>query len=162
MATVAPPPAPPASAAPMKLSDLSSPARTRPEAKAMFDLLTTGGDDPSSIFHSVKGDGVTFMSDVPASTLGGVNVVLGIDEAGRGSVLGPMTYSAAYWAVSKAEEMEVKGFDDSKALTTETRRKLFDKIQATEDVGYVIRVLQASEISRNMLRKTPYNLNEMR
>ena len=162
MATVAPPPAPPAGATTLSLSDFSNPARTRPDAKAMFEVLTTGGSDPNSIFHSVIGDGVTFMSDVPVSTLGGVDVVLGIDEAGRGSVLGPMTYSAAYWAVSNAEEMEAKGFDDSKALTPETRRKLFDKIEATEDCGYVVRVLQASEISRNMLRKTPYNLNEMR
>ncbi|GMH82819.1 hypothetical protein TrST_g8257 [Triparma strigata] len=155
------PPSPPPAAVTPGLSSFGKPTATRAEAVELFKVLTTGGDRPEEIFHSTGGDGLTFMSDVPESCLGGADVVLGIDEAGRGSVLGPMTYSAAYWPVSMQEEMEQKPFDDSKALTHEKRRKYFELIQDTPDCGYVVRVLQASEISRNMLRKVPYNLNDM-
>jgi ribonuclease H2 subunit A len=61
------------------------------------------------------------MSDVPSCCQNGAPVTLGIDEAGRGSILGPMTYGTAYWPTELAEEMEKKGFDDSKALTHEVR-----------------------------------------
>lgn len=87
---------------------------------------------------------------------------MGIDEAGRGSILGPMTYGAAYWATTLSDVMEKKGFDDSKALTHEVRASLYREIESTPDCGYVVRVLQSSEISRNMLRDpVPYNLNDM-
>ncbi len=42
-----------------------------------------------------------------------------------------------------------------------TRNKLFDEIQSNQNIGFVLRVLHASEISRNMLRAKPYNLNAM-
>jgi ribonuclease HII len=44
----------------------------------------------------------------------------------------------------------------------DTRTKLFGKIlHTTPELGFCIRVLHSSEISRNMLRKEPYNLNQM-
>jgi ribonuclease H2 subunit A len=85
---------------------------------------------------------------------------MGIDEAGRGPVLGPMTYGAAYWAPDKASCIP-RGFLDSKVLNPEVRSRLFEKAMQAPDVGFVLRVLHASEISRNMLRKEPYNLNAM-
>ena len=42
-----------------------------------------------------------------------------------------------------------------------TRNSLFDEIQSNENIGFVLRVIHASEISRNMLRAEPYNLNAM-
>ncbi len=42
-----------------------------------------------------------------------------------------------------------------------TRNKLFDEIQSNHCIGFVLRVLHASEISRNMQRAKPYNLNAM-
>ncbi len=53
------------------------------------------------------------------------------------------------------------GFNDSKQLSAEKRAALFKDIQSSESIGFVLRVLHASEISRNMLRKAPYNLNAM-
>ncbi|OQR94806.1 ribonuclease H2 subunit A [Thraustotheca clavata] len=99
-------------------------------------------------------------SEVPASCLDEHNVILGIDEAGRGPILGPMVYGAAYWPQDMDETMRTMGFDDSKALSHQVREKLFDKIKATEDVGYVTRVIPAAEISHNMLTRRR-NLNEM-
>ena len=42
-----------------------------------------------------------------------------------------------------------------------TRNKLFDEIQTNHNIGFVLRVIHASEISRNMLRAKKYNLNAM-
>lgn len=61
---------------------------------------------------------------------GGGGVILGIDEAGRGPVLGPMTYGAAYWSCADDRDVSAMGFDDSKALTPAQRTGLFDRIDA--------------------------------
>lgn len=55
-------------------------------------------------------------------------MILGIDEAGRGPVLGPMTYGAAYWSCADDKEVSAMGFDDSKALTAAQREGLFGRI----------------------------------
>ena len=103
------------------------------------------------------------MSDIPQSarsqnSKGGV--ILGIDEAGRGSVLGPMVYGMAYWSVDCIDQIP-KGFHDSKQLTDDTRTKLLDQMLHHPDIGFGMRSILPSEISRHMLRPKPYNLNEM-
>lgn len=86
--------------------------------------------------------------------------MVGIDEAGRGSVLGPMVYGMAYW--NGADDAAIpKDFQDSKQLTESKRSQLFQTILQTPSMGWGVRVLPASEISRNMLRPEPYNLNQM-
>lgn len=64
------------------------------------------------------GSGV-FESPAPPSCLQG-EVILGIDEAGRGPVLGPMTYGAAYWSLDDDEAIKVRGlwFDTAAGLST--------------------------------------------
>ncbi|KAF4037621.1 Ribonuclease HII [Phytophthora infestans] len=99
-------------------------------------------------------------SDCPASCLNGVPVMLGIDEAGRGPVMGPMVYGAAYWPVAVNDAMCALGFDDSKALSAESRAQLFEKMQSTEGLGWIVRLISAAEISDKMQRQTS-NLNEM-
>lgn len=43
---------------------------------------------------------------------------MGIDEAGRGPVLGPMVYGLTFWPTAVGTEMRKKfGFADSKKLT---------------------------------------------
>jgi len=42
-------------------------------------------------------------------------VEIGIDEAGRGPVLGALVYGCCWWPVDKGDEMREKfGFNDSK------------------------------------------------
>lgn len=109
---------------------------------------------------NVHGPGPLLVSNIPASSINNERgVILGIDEAGRGPVLGPMTYAAAYWSPTATDIPE--GFNDSKQLSAEKRASLFDEIKRSESIGFVLRVLHASEISRNMLRSEPYNLNAM-
>ena len=51
------------------------------------------------------------VSKVPNNCLNNVPCILGIDEAGRGPVMGPMVYGAAYWPVDQDEEISAMGFD---------------------------------------------------
>jgi ribonuclease H2 subunit A len=109
-------------------------------------------------------EGPILVSDIPESAKGGVGVVMGIDEAGRGPVLGPMLYGAAFWNDDVEEStLDIpKGYNDSKQLNEATRSKLFEATLKSKDIGFVVRVLHATEISQNMLRKdVPYNLNAM-
>jgi ribonuclease H2 subunit A len=114
--------------------------------------------EPCDVF----GSGPLLISDIPLVIRNNNDkgVIMGIDEAGRGPVLGPMTYAAAFWNPDDAESVP-RGFNDSKQLTPEKRASLFEQILSSESIGFVLRVLHASEISRNMLRRAPYNLNAM-
>lgn len=143
--------------------------KDRDETKAVVAALQVADRPPVANVH---GNGPLLVSNIPASCQpmedGGdknrsvttPHVVLGIDEAGRGSVLGPMVYGAAYWSTS-AEAKIPRGFRDSKTLKEEDRFRLFDELLRHEDIGFAVRSILPSEISRNMLRTEAYNLNEM-
>lgn len=105
-------------------------------------------------------EGPLLVSDFPRTpdTDHHDGVIMGIDEAGRGPILGPMTYAAAYW---KEGENIPKGYNDSKQMNASTRSQLFDATLDSPSIGFVIRVLHATEISQCMLRKVNYNLNAM-
>jgi len=88
--------------------------------------------------------------------------VLGIDEAGRGPVLGPMVYGIAFCPVSRNADLKALGVDDSKALTEEQRDKLLDKVlENNEYIGWAVDLLSPSWISTGMNRRGKYNLNAM-
>lgn len=91
------------------------------------NIFTVNPSRPSTCFGSAL-----ISSKVPPQCRedggDGAGVMLGIDEAGRGPVLGPMTYGAAYWSCVDDKEVSAMGFDDSKALTAEQRNRLFDRI----------------------------------
>jgi ribonuclease H2 subunit A len=113
---------------------------------------------------NVFGNGPLLVSDIPSTAVTDqYGVVLGIDEAGRGSVLGPMVYGCAYWSADPRVEVTIpKDFNDSKQLKEEQREKLWKKILDNPNIGFCARSILPSEISRNMLRKSNevYNLNE--
>ena len=52
-----------------------------------------------------------YLSQVPKICKGSDAVYLGIDEAGRGPVLGDMTYSAAYWRECDNDSIKKLGYD---------------------------------------------------
>ncbi|XP_052772416.1 ribonuclease H2 subunit A-like [Mya arenaria] len=87
---------------------------------------------------------------------------LGIDEAGRGPVLGPMVYGTCYSPISKKEELKALGFADSKTLTEEQREAIFEQLTgAGEIIGWMVEILSPTYISNSMLRRTKYNLNAL-
>lgn len=111
----------------------------------------------------------TYFSSIPTAILNSSlddSVVLGVDEAGRGPVLGPMVYAVAY--CNRAYQDSVikhHGFDDSKKLTDSSRRKLFRMIYTgqLDGIGYATTSITPAEISAGMLRFPPekvYNLND--
>lgn len=88
---------------------------------------------------------------------------IGIDESGRGPVLGPMTYTAFYIPTTHNEKLKELGVDDSKQLTPEKREMIFETLTKEENrwTGWETIALQAELIGGNMLSKEKYNLNAM-
>jgi ribonuclease H2 subunit A len=112
-------------------------------------------------FVNVHDNGPIFLSDIPAVCRSSNDgVLVGIDEAGRGSVLGPLVYGLAFWSVCDEPSIP-KQFNDSKQLSEDQRTRLMDVIVDNPAIGFAARVIHASEISRNMLRVRPCNLNQM-
>lgn len=90
-----------------------------------------------------------------------VEIEIGIDEAGRGPVLGSLIYGIAFWPVSMAEEIHKIGFNDSKQLNENSREMLFQKMLAHPAIGWVIEELSAATLSKEMLRPSPISLNAL-
>ncbi|KAI6249465.1 Ribonuclease H2 subunit A [Erysiphe necator] len=148
------------------------------------------------INHSIKlesllnGESYSYFSDVPTSTSKTINetirnssfsysscdldgdlsspaYVLGVDEAGRGPVLGPMVYGAFYLPVSLSDFLlrKTHQFDDSKNLTHTVRSDLMRKVctegtDLYEHCGWAVEVMSARDISSNMMKPgVSYNLN---
>jgi ribonuclease H len=109
--------------------------------------------------HMPHGEGPTVLSEMPITC---DNLMIGIDEAGRGSLIGPMIYGMVYWSASDTATIPTTDFGDSKQINEKKRNALFEEILRNDRIGFGIRVLSAAEISRNMLRTPhPYNLNQM-
>ncbi|KAJ2658262.1 hypothetical protein IWW48_004118 [Coemansia sp. RSA 1200] len=96
--------------------------------------------------------------------------VVGVDEAGRGPVLGPMVYAMCYCRQSYYAELSGLGFADSKQLSEPQRMRLFKQLQqstvrttAANEVkaGWAVRCISPHDISTSMLRRSKYNLNAL-
>eukprot|EP00924_Labyrinthula_sp_SR-Ha-C_P016073 maker-scaffold_4-snap-gene-18.45-mRNA-1 protein AED:0.22 eAED:0.22 QI:40/1/1/1/1/1/2/174/290 len=85
--------------------------------------------------------------------------VLGIDEAGRGPVLGPMVFGCVLWKKKEQHSLAKLGFNDSKVLTEERREELFEEIEKHDEIGFGRCTLSAEYISNRMLSPNPTNLN---
>jgi ribonuclease H2 subunit A len=92
----------------------------------------------------------------------GPAVMLGIDEAGRGPVLGSMTYGCAYWRIEDNEEIVKLGYDDSKKISAEVREELFLGIQSNAHrIGWIVVDIPATALSALMLKQSPTSLNHI-
>jgi ribonuclease H2 subunit A len=97
----------------------------------------------------------------------GTECVLGVDEAGRGPVIGPMVYGAFFLPIELHRSLlaDTHHFDDSKVLTPAVRASLM-KAVCTADTdlqnacGWSIKSLSARDIGAGMLKNGgSYNLN---
>ena len=87
---------------------------------------------------------------------------LGIDEAGRGPVLGPMVYGISYAPVSEKQLLVDLGCADSKSLTEEKRDAIFDEICKHGDrMGWAVDVISPNVIANSMYRRSKTSLNEV-
>ncbi|PRQ32756.1 putative ribonuclease H [Rosa chinensis] len=87
--------------------------------------------------------------------------IMGIDEAGRGPVLGPMVYGCLYCARSYEKTLSSLNFADSKTLKEEKREELFANLKADESIGWAVDIIDPRELSAKMLKKNKINLNEI-
>ena len=79
----------------------------------------------------------------------------GVDEAGRGSVMGPLVVGAVY--VEDDSILKEIGVKDSKKLTPKTRERMYDRI-VSESSDYRVVIASAAEIDE---RRTKISLNEV-
>lgn len=125
---------------------------------------------PPSISKSdiLGGSSYSYFSPIPEQIAQDMSreVVLGVDEAGRGPVLGPMVYALFYLPIEMHHSLlaETHHFDDSKVLKADVRSNLMRTLctQGTdlyEAGGWATRLLSAQDISAHMLSPSVYNLN---
>ncbi|KAJ8372334.1 hypothetical protein AAFF_G00290640 [Aldrovandia affinis] len=87
---------------------------------------------------------------------------LGIDEAGRGPVLGPMVYGISFCPISRKDDLKNMKVADSKTLSEVERETLFQKLdEAKSFVGWALQILSPNTISTSMLQRAKYNLNAL-
>lgn len=130
---------------------------------------------PPSVAHlkePFRFDSSTYHSDIPLEIKDHSSdpVVLGVDEAGRGPVLGPMVYGISYALELYLKDLQKEyGFADSKTLKDDKRQELFRMIENDSHdlhrhVGWATTSMTAKDISSGMLQsslgKGSYNLNE--
>lgn len=164
---------------------------SRPEIDIELETPVPGAFMPPSIDYNIlfSGESYEHYSPVPPSLLPppadaqvafekilGPPCALGVDEAGRGPVLGPMVYGAFYLPLplSKPLLSETHHFDDSKVLTPAFRAELMETLCTPSDspsdvpdpkslydnCGWAVSLLSARSISAGMLQPTAtYNLN---
>ncbi|KAK6200279.1 ribonuclease HII-domain-containing protein [Scheffersomyces amazonensis] len=138
--------------------------RKTEQPQTVYPLSVTTIESPLQFKSS------TYHSEIPIEILENkeLPVVLGVDEAGRGPVLGPMVYGIAYSLENFSKDLQKKyGFADSKTLKEERRQELFDTIEQknselNKHVGWATTTLTARDISSGMLKCNgkAYNLNE--
>ena len=100
-------------------------------------------------------------------SVSGTECVLGVDEAGRGPVLGPMIYGAFYLPIELHHSLLASAyhFDDSKVLTPLVRANLTKAVcmegsDLHKSCGWSIKSLSARDIGAGMLKNGgSYNLN---
>jgi ribonuclease HII len=76
-----------------------------------------------------------------------VGVILGLDEAGRGPVLGPLVICGYAVREEDAEGLSALGVADSKVLTPEQRSRLVPALKERA-VAVILRVVEPGEIDR--------------
>ena len=88
-------------------------------------------------------------------------IILGIDEAGRGPVLGPMVYACAVWAKENNDLLKKEfKFADSKTLNEKTRDSIYNSIEFKKNLlDYKVKVLNANDLSNRMLKRNRESLN---
>jgi len=87
-----------------------------------------------------------------------MELILGIDDAGRGPVVGPMILAGCLMTDKAAKELKRMGVKDSKDLTHKRREFLVEKIKEKSEV-YEVVIANPRDIDNSLENGT--NLNEV-
>jgi ribonuclease H2 subunit A len=145
------------------------PPSVNPTSLLAGDSYTYYSSVPPSLLLPTQNQNTTSSNPEPSdgSSTEGTECVLGVDEAGRGPVLGPMVYGVFYLPTIQSDPLlkQTHHFDDSKVLTPAVRSSLMEKL-CTESTdlhstcGWAISSISARDISAGMLKPAGvYNLN---
>ena len=83
--------------------------------------------------------------------------LLGIDEAGKGPVIGPLVIAGVLISEENEEKLKKLGIKDSKELSPEKRKKFSEEIKNLSE-DFVVLKISAGELNREMDTKS---LNEI-
>lgn len=81
--------------------------------------------------------------------------VAGVDDAGRGSIIGPLVIAGVAIAVDKLAQLSNVGVRDSKLLSPFARRRLYKQINEVAD-KVVVAKLEPSEVDRYVFKRKKY------
>ena len=81
--------------------------------------------------------------------------IAGIDEAGRGPVVGPMVMAIVSVTIENLQKLETMGITDSKLLSPAKREQLYKEIKAVADEVFVVKE-SAKDIDT---KRKKYSLN---
>lgn len=105
-----------------------------------------------------------YFSDIP-QVCKDKPCMLGVDEAGRGPVLGPMVYGIAFCPIESKKALIDLGCADSKQLTEEKRDIIFNDINTKEYanscIGWAVEIISPNVISTSMFKRSKCSLNEV-
>lgn len=87
-----------------------------------------------------------------------MNKIIGIDEAGRGPLIGPMVMAGVKISEQNIPDISCLGIKDSKLLSIRERERLFEIITKLEWIEYHIEISWPKEIDK-ALRSSSMNLN---
>jgi len=85
-----------------------------------------------------------------------MKIIAGVDEAGRGSLAGPVVASA----VILPEKYDLEGLNDSKKVSPVNRAVLFDKI-TTQAVSVGVGIVSSQEIDKINILEATYKAMKM-
>lgn len=90
------------------------------------------------------------------------HLILGIDEAGRGPVLGPMIYTGAIVSLREHDDLvNLCHVADSKMLTHAHRMKSLSELQSLKSFQHFTITLSAQEIAETMTGRSGRTLNTL-
>jgi len=135
------------------------------EMPAQEVFIAPSIDEPKIL----NGQSYSYHSPIPEIVQNDMTTecVLGVDEAGRGPVLGPMVYALYYLPLSMHRSLlaDTHHFDDSKVLSATVRSSLMQAVctpgtDLYTTSGWATRVMSARDISSAQLKPNGmYNLN---
>ncbi len=84
-------------------------------------------------------------------TYADLGIVIGVDEAGRGPLAGPVSVGAAIIPVGFSHPL----INDSKKLTEKRREFLYDELSQNSDIRWAVSIVEAAEVDEvNVLKAT--------
>lgn len=87
-------------------------------------------------------------------------LVCGVDDAGRGSVLGPLVIAGISIDKSKIKKLMAIGVKDSKQLSPKSRENLYDEILSLVDSYHVVKIPPGTidrNVNKNLLNQLEAN-----